>query len=416
MVLQSLGGFRRLKLCVPVVVALGAASACGSAPPSPEATAQTSSAIQGGTSDTSDNFTVAIAVTLSGGQAALCSGILLAPNLVATARHCVSQLSSDQVNCSTSMFGAVYAPSQFVVSNSASLLTLPTRDYVSKIIYPMGTDQTSVCGNDIALLILTQSIQLSQYVTPAIAPPLTDHQTWATTMTAIGYGIDTPTDQAGMSAGVRRIRQNIALSCIPDDPSFSNCYTDTNKQLFAADEFEAGDGTCEGDSGSGAFDQTQFNQGNWVSFGVLSRGGVSTDGMTCTGSIYSRFDAWSQLLVDAANEAATKGGYDPPSWAARKGDGEACATNEECSSKNCVSLDGTNFVCSSACSTSATCTAGASCLGGYCFSSLPPHGGSSGHSGCAVSGPTQPVPWRTSVVLAFVGLAASAVRRRRRGR
>jgi MYXO-CTERM domain-containing protein len=399
------------------LLALGAAGGCGGAPPSPEDTARTGSAIQGGASDASDDFAVAIVVNLgSSGQIAICSGVLLAPNLVATARHCVSQLSSDQVTCSSSNFGSVFSPSQFIVSNSAQLQQGAALYSVSKIVTPSGADHTSVCGNDIALLILSTNVQISQYVEPALAPPLTDHQTWATTVTAIGYGIDTPTDQKGASAGVRRIRQNIALACIPDDPAFPNCYSGAPTQLFTSNEFESGDGTCEGDSGSGAFDQTQFNQGKWVSFGVLSRGGVSSDGMTCTGAIYSRFDAWSQLLVDTANEAATMGGYSPPSWAARKDDGAACATNEECSSQNCVSLDGTNFVCASACSTSATCTAGATCLGGYCFSSSATGAASSGsgkHSGCAVADPTHPGPWRTAAALGILGLAVFAARRRR---
>jgi V8-like Glu-specific endopeptidase len=362
--------------------------------------------------DSSHDFAVGIAVDLGNGLAAMCSGALLAPNLVATARHCVSQLSSTQVTCASSTFGSVFSTSQFLVSNSALFQRGASFYYVSKIIVPSGTNQTTVCGNDIALLVLSKNIQLSQYVEPALAPPLTDHRSWATTVTAIGYGIETPTDTSGTTAGTRRIRQNISLACIPNDTTFTDCFADPSaKQLLTASEFESGDGTCEGDSGSSAFDQTQFNQGKWVSFGVLSRGGVSPDGMTCVGSVYSRFDAWSQFLVDSANEAAQMGGYDPPSWAARKGDGTACATNEECSSQNCVSLDGTNFVCASTCGTGSPCTASASCLGGYCFSESAQSSSGGKHSGCVVSGPTHPVPWRTAVALAAIGLAVAARRR-----
>ena len=78
--------------------------------------------------------------------------------------------------------------------------------------------------------------------------------------------------------------------------------------------------TCEGDSGSGVFDQTQFNAGKWVSYGVLSRGSVSADGQNCVQPIYTRFDKWSSLLLDAAKAAASAGGYALPAWAADAGE------------------------------------------------------------------------------------------------
>jgi hypothetical protein len=80
-----------------------------------------------------------------------------------------------------------------------------------------------------------------------------------------------------------------------------------------ASEFVTGDGTCEGDSGSSAYDQASFDAGRWVTFGVLSRGGAN--GSKCIGGVYSRFDAWTSLVTDAAMQAATMGGYAVPSWA-----------------------------------------------------------------------------------------------------
>ena len=153
---------------------------------------------------------------------------------------------------------------------------------VSGGIVPTASNEDGVCGNDIALLILSTNIQLPQYVEPVINPPMTDHSQWATTVAAIGYGIDTPTDMTGQTAGTRRIKENISLVCIPNDTTFTNCFSDPSVEaILTATEFESGDGTCEGDSGSSAYDQTQFNAGKWASFGVLSRGGVSTDGTTC---------------------------------------------------------------------------------------------------------------------------------------
>jgi secreted trypsin-like serine protease len=346
-------------------LALVLAGGCGGGPPAAETTSRVASAIQGGTSDTTDTFTVAVYLSLSGSSGDLCSGVLLAPNLVATARHCVAQLSSDQVDCATTTFGSVYPVSQLNVSNDPVLTTSSTLYAVSDVIVPTGAGQDKVCGNDIALLILAKNVVLPQYVEPVIDPPMTDHSAWSTTVTAIGYGVDSATDTAGTSAGTRRIKQDISLACIPDDTTFTDCYANPSAEaIVSSDEFESGDGTCPGDSGSGAFDQTQFDAGKWVAFGVLSRG----DANECVGSVYSRFDKWSSLLVGAVTQASQEGGYALPAWA-----------------------------------TAAESDGGAGGGGG---------GGGGKKGGCSVTRePTHPVPWRAAAL--GLGVVALGLGRRR---
>ncbi len=303
------------------VSALALCAACGSSVPAPasERTALSSSAIEDGATDTTHQFAVGIAQLskLRSGEVALCSGVLLAPNLVATARHCVAQLnSSAEIDCATSTFGAVVPVNDILVTTDSEISPTGTLFDVSTVLVPSGANQTKVCGNDIALLILGQNIQLPQYVVPTIDPPMTDGSLYSTSVTAIGYGVSTPTDEAGVTAGERRIKENIALACIPDDPSFVDCFSDPEaSQFLTAGEFVSGDAsTCDGDSGSGAYDQASFDRGQWVAFGVLSRGAVSDDGDTCIEPIYERFDAWGALLVEAATQAATAGKYSPPAW------------------------------------------------------------------------------------------------------
>lgn len=412
---------------------------CGSQAPTGtgtgETTGSTSAPIQGGTDDTTHTFAVGILVEInpSQGEVAFCSGALLAPNLVATARHCAANISATQIDCATANFGADFATSSIHVTTDSTITASSNFIGVSKIITPQ---PTAVCGDDLALLVLQKNVQLPEYVTPVLTPPMTDHSTYSTNVTAIGYGVDTPTDMTGSSAGVRRIKQHIPLQCIPNDTSFTNCFPTYQGQM-TANEFMSGDGTCEGDSGSSAYEQTSFDSGKWLSFGVLSRGGVSPDGMTCQGGVYTRFDAWASLVQQAAQQAAQMGGYPPPAWAepdagtgddggseggasTGKSDGTTCGADSECASQNCVSTDGKSFVCADPCGSNDSCPAQFHCEGatssqpGYCF----PNGAQvpvTKSSGCAVVGSTvdpQPVPWRW--LAAGLGLAAAAVAARRR--
>jgi V8-like Glu-specific endopeptidase len=278
----------------------------------------TTSAIQAGAADSTHTFAVGIVQVsnIQNGSVAFCSGALLAPNLVATARHCIAPPASADITCSSSTFGQMVPANEVLVTTDPQINSRGNFVRATNIVAPSASSDGMICGNDLALIILDGPIQLGEYVTPAISPQLTDRNAYASSFAAIGYGVTTPTDQAGTTAGIRRIKENVPIVCIPNDKSIADCFGDpTNHKVLTATEFVAGDAsTCEGDSGSNAFDQASFNSGKWVSFGVLSRGGVSQDGKTCTNPIYARFDSWSQLVIDAAKEAAQAGGYTAPSW------------------------------------------------------------------------------------------------------
>ncbi|MGA7120521.1 MAG: trypsin-like serine protease [Polyangiaceae bacterium] len=304
------------------------AMGCGGGSNGEDRVAASSSSIQDGVADTTHAFAVGIAQLsqLGENQVVFCSGALLAPNLVATARHCVVQLASPQIDCSSSTFGSEVPASDVRVTTDAQITPASNFVQVQEIVQPSGTDQNRVCGNDIALLILDRNIDLPQYVAPTIEPPMSD-PSYSASITAIGYGVDTPTDDAGSTAGIRRIVENVQLQCVPGDSAFDNCLSGGNESVFTTSEFESGvASTCEGDSGSSAFDQGSFDAGKWVSFGVLSRGGVSPDGKTCTDPVYERFDAWGQFLIDGVKRAASIGGYGPPAWASEQPVAEAAVT------------------------------------------------------------------------------------------
>src|SRR5580658_8790253 len=173
------------------------AAACGSTHALDERTAMTTEAIQGGTADTTNQYPFAVAVIENGQQVGLCSGSLLAPNLVATARHCVTALSGPKdIDCATSTFGSDLPVGELLVTNDPTLSSGTHFVGVRQIVVPTGTQQTKVCGNDSAHLILAQNIVIPEYVTPTLNPPMPDPR-YSISVPAIGYGIDSPHDTTG---------------------------------------------------------------------------------------------------------------------------------------------------------------------------------------------------------------------------
>src|SRR5205085_312135 len=143
-------------------------------------------------------------------------------------------------------------------------------------------------------------------VTGTVAEPMFDLPD-VDAVTAIGYGTTAP---GAADDGKRRKLASVDVACVPGLPA-----RDCNLSDFqmAKTELGAGAGLCEGDSGSGAFIPSSITSGKPVVVGVLSR--AADDGASCVDAVYARTDAFKKLLVDAANEAATAGGYPLPSWA-----------------------------------------------------------------------------------------------------
>lgn len=323
-----------------------AAVACGVSPQDAEKTSVASSSIIGGTASGVDHDSV---VLISIGGRGGCTGTLVAPNLVLTARHCVTETDGGAL-CKTDgtpydggMLGTNYPASALAIYKGQ--LASATADDPSKAAAKgkqvIAESTTTYCDSDVAFILLDRTVSA-----PVAPIRLREGAREGESVTAVGWGLT----EDGRLPSKRLERKGIRVERIGP---FS--FDTATKIGLAKSEFMIGEGICSGDSGGPAFASTG------AVVGVVSRGGngeQSSGADSCIGSntigIYTHL-ANKRTLVDRAFKAS---GYQvrdegtPPGKIA----GQACAENVDCSSNTCVSK-----VCRTPCTDDAACEPDETC-------------------------------------------------------
>jgi len=208
-------------------------------------------------------------------QGTFCTGVLVTPRVVLTARHCIAPIvNGEPIECSKTTFGSPSAPEHVYVV-TASKTAIPTqRHSVTRVLVP---DDPSFCGSDIAALVLPEPLD---EVEAQPIPLRMDRDVEASeSFTAVGFG----RDGSIAPSGTRRRREDLRVTCVGLD-----C---RSRQLTDAEWW--GDGAvCEGDSGGPAIDA----EGRVI--GIASR---KRDG--CSATVYLDVARSSAFVASALGEA-----------------------------------------------------------------------------------------------------------------
>ena len=218
--------------------------------------------IVGGTSDKAKDPAV---VAIDIGGEALCTGSLIGPRLVLTARHCVSE-TSEAVDCpaQSPQIEGERAADSFTILVGDDFQTAKPVAIGQRVVTP---DSDVLCDHDVAL------IELDRAVT-GITPLSLGSLSGVKTVRGVGFG--KRGDAA--AAGKKMTRSNVKI--LGESSS----------------EFEVGVLSCNGDSGGPALD----SKGRVV--GIVSRGGPNCDGPNSE-NIYTRVDAFHELIEQALSQS-----------------------------------------------------------------------------------------------------------------
>jgi V8-like Glu-specific endopeptidase len=241
--------------------------------------------IHGKRSSASQNAVVMLRIA----DEAVCTGTLVAPNLVLTARHCVSE-TEEGIECapngraiSGGQVGRDRAPEEIIVYAGAQQSSLRAGARGLSIIHD---GATNLCNHDIAFVVLDRAIT----GTPIASLRLTDSTRAGEQVTAVGWGLTS----SNKLPKARMQRSDVSILDVGPSPDSAST------QMLVAESI------CSGDSGGPALSAAG------AIIGVVSYGGngeydPSRPAAGCLGArarnVYTRVAPFPKLIREAFAEA-----------------------------------------------------------------------------------------------------------------
>jgi hypothetical protein len=253
-----------------------------------------------------------------------CAGVLIAPDVVLTARHC-TVVVAPSASCPAD------GPQVSARRDPASIRVLLGDEVSSAVEAANGLAVVApptdvLCDADIALLLLDRPIKS---VTTAVVQSV-----------GIANGQHVRTVLYGNTPGTKLLREHAAVAAT------------------GTFEFRAVEATCLGGGGGPAFDETT---GQVV--GVLSRFGPSCEGPN-EYDVYTRTDVFYPLVEQALSSSMEAGKKISDAKTTDPTDiGGVCATGADCGAGVCVD-DGSSQYCSRLCTATDRCPTDYTCVGG----------------------------------------------------